>query len=96
MITQKNIQENIQKYSEEKKYQMCLRQWVIQDFPDSESQELPAKYEILERYYNDIYKLFLAKLTMLERTALVGDEEKKRLKQLLDEIIYVKTLLEGE
>jgi hypothetical protein len=54
------------------------------------------KYHILERYYNDIYKLFLNRLSKFDCDSASGITDRKKLKSLLDELIYVKTLLEEE
>ena len=52
--------------------------------------------KILEQYFNDLYKLFLSKLSSLDNVSTVDASLKKRLRSLLDELIYVKTVLTGE
>lgn len=49
--------------------------------------------EILERYWNDIYKLFINRLSQFDASTKATDEDKGKLKALLNELIYVKTLL---
>lgn len=48
---------------------------------------------ILEVYFNDIYKLLLAKLAKFESAAEVTEIETKKLQQLLSELIHIKGLL---
>lgn len=48
----------------------------------------------LERYYNDVYKLLLAKLTDFDRTTVVTNTNSARLEALVRELIKVKALLE--
>jgi hypothetical protein len=53
-----------------------------------------GNYKILEQYYNDIYKLFLNKLSQFDMSAHMADTEIKKLTSLLAEIIHVKQVLE--
>jgi hypothetical protein len=66
--------------------------------PSFESGFKPAQIkvsepEILERYWNDIYKLFINRLTQFDASTKATEEDKSKLKALLNELIYVKTLL---
>ena len=52
---------------------------------------------ILERYFNDVYKLFLRQVTRLDEKASLTEREKNHLQSLFAELIKVKVLLsEGE
>ncbi len=51
---------------------------------------------ILERYFNDIYKMFLAQLTRLAAGEKITKTEHHKLTKLLDEIVKVKEMLERE
>lgn len=62
-----------------------------------EQQKMKQKKVItssLERYYNDVYKLLLAKLTDFDRAAVVTNTDSTRLEALIRELIKVKSLLE--
>ena len=48
----------------------------------------------LGQYYNDVYKLLLAKLTDFDRAAVVANSDSTRLEALVRELIKVKSLLE--
>jgi hypothetical protein len=48
---------------------------------------------ILESYFNDIYKVFLSRISKLGMTGKISSEEKKKLRLLLNELIKVKTIL---
>ena len=48
---------------------------------------------ILEGYFNDIYKLFVRRLSSFECATLVNEEDTARLKSLLDEMIKIKGML---
>lgn len=48
---------------------------------------------ILEGYFNDVYKLFLRRLSQFECSISMNEEESFRLKSLLDELLKVKALL---
>jgi hypothetical protein len=50
---------------------------------------------VLERYWNDMYNLFLRKLTQFAGIEPVGDEESIKLQALLQELIKVKSLIEN-
>ena len=51
---------------------------------------------ILERYFNDIYNLFLRKLTHFTGNSPVNNEETLKMQGLLQEMIKVKGLIENE
>jgi len=54
-----------------------------------------ADVAVLEKYWNDIYNLFLRKLTQLAAHTTVNDEEALKLQALLQELIKVKGLIEN-
>jgi len=64
---------------------------ILHDTPPVKGEE--GKTKILEAYFNDIYKLFLAKLAKFEAATAVADNDKIKLRSLLDEMINVKLLL---
>ena len=64
---------------------------LLHDNPSSKGEE--GKTKILEAYYNDIYKLFLARIAKFEAATTVTDGDKVKLRSLLDELINVKMLL---
>ncbi len=51
---------------------------------------------ILERYFNDIYSIYLNKLSTYMISTVHDEDSAKRLRSLLEEIIKVKTLLHTE
>ncbi len=53
-----------------------------------------AIYE-LEQYWNDMYNLFLRKLTVFAGVSPISDEEVLKLQALLQELIKVKSLIEN-
>ncbi len=53
------------------------------------------KAKVLELYFNDLYKLLLRKLADFDCQVKVGEEETKKLRALLEELITVKTLISG-
>jgi len=57
---------------------------------------VPAeKSKVLEMYFNDLYKLLLRKLADFDCQVKVGEEEAKKLRSLLEELIAVKTMVGG-
>src|SRR5689334_9512079 len=50
---------------------------------------------ILERYWNDMYNLFLRKLTQFAGMDPLNDEDTLKLQALLQELIKVKSLIEN-
>lgn len=48
---------------------------------------------ILELYFNDVYKLFIAKLSRFESIPNFQDADAPKLRSLLEELINVKGLL---
>ncbi len=50
---------------------------------------------VLERYWNDMYNLFLRKLTQFAGSNPINDEESLKLQALLEEMIKVKKLIEN-
>lgn len=58
--------------------------------------KVPAeKTKVLELYFNDLYKLLLRKLADFDCQVKVGEEDTKKLRSLLEEIITVKTMIVG-
>lgn len=55
------------------------------------SSEEYRKAEITERYFNDIFKLFLRKLVQLDKSVTATDEDKRVLRKLLEELIETKS-----
>lgn len=53
------------------------------------------KIERLEVYFNDIYNLFLRKITAFAGGGSVSDEETLKLQALLQELIKVRQLIEN-
>jgi len=51
---------------------------------------------VLEHYWNDIYNLFLRKLSLFAGEDKVEEEESVKLQALLQELIKVKGLLAGK
>jgi hypothetical protein len=49
--------------------------------------------EVLEKYFNDIYNLFLRKLSNFAMFEKVGDDDTLKLQALLQELIKVKKLM---
>lgn len=49
--------------------------------------------EILEKYFNDIYNLFIRKLSLFASYEMESDEESTKLQALLQEMIKVKGLI---
>ena len=50
---------------------------------------------VLEQYFNDMYNLFLRKLTLFASSVPISDEESLKLQALLQELIKVKRLIEN-
>lgn len=50
---------------------------------------------VLERYFNDIYNLFLRKLSSFAMFEYTNDEEVTKLQALLSELVKVKRLIGG-
>ncbi len=51
--------------------------------------------EILEKYFNDVYNLFLRKISYFASFESLNDEEDTKLQALLQELIKVKRLVFG-
>ena len=71
---------------------------VLHDAPKESRQKKSAKngYKLLESHFNDLYKMFLKRLTALESKSVIGQEEKDDLKLMLSELLDVKTILTEE
>jgi len=64
--------------------------YVFRDAPSAARDPLA-----LERYWNDLYNLFLRKLSAFSSEAVVTHEESVKLEALIQELIKVKELLAG-
>jgi len=51
--------------------------------------------EVLEKYFNDIYNLFLRKLSNLAMLEMTSEEDTMKLQALLQELIKVKKIMVG-
>ncbi len=51
--------------------------------------------DVLEKYFNDVYNLFLRKLSLFSSFGHTTDEEATKLQALLQELVKVKRLIEG-
>lgn len=51
--------------------------------------------DLLEKYFNDIYNLFLRKLSAFAMFDSTSDEDAMKMQALLQELIKVKKLIEG-
>lgn len=65
--------------------------FAIMDNPKKADESI----EILEKYFNDIYNLFLRKLSVFVAGEYTQDEESTKLQALLQEMIKVKGLIQG-
>jgi hypothetical protein len=61
---------------------------------DQETQS-EENIEILEKYFNDLYNLFLKKLSAFAMDEVTSDEQTLKLQALLQEMIKVKKLIEA-
>jgi hypothetical protein len=61
---------------------------------EGKGQSLQALKE-LEQYWNDVYNLFLRKLTLFAGSVRASDEETLKLQALLQELIKVKGVIEN-
>ena len=64
--------------------------YVFRDAPSAATDPL-----VLERYWNDVYNLFLRKLSLFANDPGEKDDESVKLQALLQELIKVKALLAG-
>lgn len=53
------------------------------------------RISVLEKYFNDLYNLFLRKLTSFAMFEHTNDEEAMKMQALLQELIKVKKIIEG-
>lgn len=51
--------------------------------------------DVLEKYFNDIYNLFLRKLSTFAMYEHTNEEEATKMQALLQELIKVKKIIEG-
>lgn len=52
-------------------------------------------FSVLEKYFNDIYNLFLRKLSSFTMFEYTTDEETTKMQALLQELIKIKKLMEN-
>lgn len=64
----------------------------IRDGGDSDRNNI----DVLEKYFNDVYNLLLRKLSIFSTLEHSTDEDITKLLALLQELIKVKALLEGD
>lgn len=58
--------------------------------------EVPgSSVDVLEKYFNDVYNLFLRKLSSFASSDHATSEETMKIQALLQELIKVKGLIEG-
>ncbi len=55
----------------------------------------PENILSLERYFNDLYGLFLRKLTLFAGGGVINDDDSLKLQALLQEMIKVRNLIEN-
>ncbi len=65
--------------------------YTVRDYGLSQQSSI----EVLEKYFNDIYNLFLRKLSSFSMFDYVGDDEATKMQALLQELIKVKKLIES-
>lgn len=53
------------------------------------------KIDVLEKYFNDLYNLFLRKLSSFAMFEHTNEEEAMKMQALLQELIKVKKIIEG-
>ncbi len=53
------------------------------------------KIDVLEKYFNDLYNLFLRKLSSFAMFEHTNEEEAMKMQALLQELIKVKKMIEG-
>lgn len=53
------------------------------------------KVDVLEKYFNDLYNLFLRKLSSFAMFEHTNEEEAMKMQALLQELIKVKKIIEG-
>lgn len=69
--------------------------FIVQDTPPI-ADDWNASANLLERYYNDVYKLLFAELINFDRAQNVVRSDDLRLESLVRELVKVKSLLETE
>lgn len=72
----------------ERQYQITPRNFVLFDAESSKAE--------LEKYFNDVYVLFMNKISSFAIKSENSVKEQVRLRALLEELIKIKKLLEGE
>ncbi|GEM_PF-4794263 len=75
--------------------------FVVRDAPrkaaevnENVSRQIPAA-SVLERYYDDVFKLLLAKLVDFDRVSAPAVDEGKKLQALVAELVKVRSQLEA-
>lgn len=80
--------------SEQRVYVLPSETYAQIGFPGMIRDKKPdEKSYILERYFSDVYAMFLNKLSYFVIETAVSEEETLKLKALFDEIIKIKLLL---
>jgi hypothetical protein len=69
--------------------------YVIRDQDSISDKDIEEKTDVLEKYFNDIYNLFLRKLSSFAIFEYTNDEDAIKMQALLQELIKVKKLIEG-
>lgn len=70
---------------------ICRPQEILR-LRDSEELKYHS-YEVLEKYFNDIYNLFLRKISLFSSFEYTSEEETIKLQALLQELIKVKKII---
>ncbi len=78
-------------------YGYCVREraGVLRDEGRDAYSRTDDENVILERYFHDIYAMFLDRLTRFAVEADTAEEDKRKLTRLLQELIKTRTLLEN-
>ena len=59
-----------------------------------DAERTPEDNVILERYFNDMYALFIGRLSALALGNKIASEDERKLRSLLEEMLKVKGLIE--
>lgn len=71
-----------------------LQVLICKDNPNPSDTITSESGVVLERYFTDLYNLFLSRVTSLVSSNKITDVESDKIKSLLDEMIKVKSLIE--
>lgn len=70
--------------------------YTVRDDENKENETVTYRnIDVLEKYFNDIYNLFLRKLSTFATLDNTTDEEETKLQALLQELMKVKGLIKG-